>query len=314
MAAPWFESPFFEQELERSDLSAEERTRVSAFADQGYVIWRPPIAGFDQLAEKIIAACQPEWAANGPRLQDAWRFAPAVKQLAVHPEVMKTLRQIYGRPPVPFQTLDFQRGSEQNTHSDSVHFAAFPQRFMAGVWFALEDVGEDNGPLHYYPGSHRLPFFELHDVGLSGASLTDRNATYEQYELFMQDLLRESELPKQTVHMKRGEALIWAANLLHGGNPINDPSSTRYSQVTHYYFEGCRYYAPLYSDPPLGKYQWKQVINIATNDVVPHVYNGSTVRLPVAVRARGVVEGAMRSNPLGRRAIAAAKRILTDSS
>ena len=35
--------------------------------------------------------------------------------------------------------------------------------------------------------------------------------------------------------MKRGQALIWAANLLHGGDPIGDPQSTRYSQVTHHY-------------------------------------------------------------------------------
>ena len=31
---------------------------------------------------------------------------------------------------------------------------------MCGVWVALEDITEDNGPLHYYPGSHRLPDYD----------------------------------------------------------------------------------------------------------------------------------------------------------
>lgn len=30
---------------------------------------------------------------------------------------------------------------------------------MCGVWVALEDVGPDQGPLVYYPGSHRWPIY-----------------------------------------------------------------------------------------------------------------------------------------------------------
>jgi len=30
---------------------------------------------------------------------------------------------------------------------------------MCGVWLALEDIDADNGPLIYYPGSHRGPHF-----------------------------------------------------------------------------------------------------------------------------------------------------------
>ena len=42
-------------------------------------------------------------------------------------------------------------------------------------------------------------------------------------------------------------ALIWAANLLHGGAPILDPSATRWSQVTHYFFDNCAWYRPMAS-------------------------------------------------------------------
>ena len=44
--------------------------------------------------------------------------------------------------------------------------------------------------------------------------------------------------------IRKGQALIWSANLLHGGAPQRDRSRTRHSQVTHYYFEGCRHTRP----------------------------------------------------------------------
>jgi len=33
---------------------------------------------------------------------------------------------------------------------------------------------------------------------------------------------------------RKGDALIWAADLAHGGSPITDPRLTRRSLVTHY--------------------------------------------------------------------------------
>jgi hypothetical protein len=45
----------------------------------------------------------------------------------------------------------------------------------------------------------------------------------------------------------KGQALIWAANLLHGGSVQHDPARTRWSQVTHYYFRDCIYYTPAFS-------------------------------------------------------------------
>jgi hypothetical protein len=56
------------------------------------------------------------------------------------------------------------------------------------------------------------------------------------------------------------------------GDPIGDPESTRRSQVSHYYFEGCRYWTPLSSDPPLGRIFWRRVVNVETGEVEPHYY------------------------------------------
>jgi hypothetical protein len=307
---PWFESPFFERELERSDLDERTREQVAFFAEHGYLVVRPGIPDLDRLADEITAAMAEEHATVANRIQDAWRYVPAVRELATRPEVMRVLESLYGRRPIPFQTLNFARGTQQRTHSDLVHFNSLPQRFMAGVWFALEDVGPHNGALHYYPGSHRLAVYEPHDLGLHGSSVRSRNTDYRSYEDFLARLIDDLGLQKETVRMRRGEAIIWSANLLHGGDPIEDPQSTRRSQVTHCYFEGCRYYTPLYSDPPLGRYDWTRVVDITTGKEQPHVYNGERVRLPARTRARYAVEGRLKESETGRRVFRRVKHAL----
>jgi hypothetical protein len=307
---PWFESPFFERELERANIAEPLLGRVRSFAANGYVVFDLDRTDFDEKAKQIETALAQEFEAEGNRVQDAWTFVPAVRELATDPTVLATLEALYRRRPVPFQTLNFLRGTEQATHSDLVHFNSLPPRYMAGVWIALEDVGPESGPLHYFPGSHRLPVFELHDLGLAGSSLSNRDEQYDVYNDFVGELLVESGLEKETLALKKGQALIWAANLLHGGEPILDPTSTRRSQVTHCYFEESRYYTPLYSDPPLGKYSWRQVTNIATGEVEPHRYAGKTIGLPVQTRVRSVVEHRLRRSEKGRRRLRRLRRLL----
>jgi ectoine hydroxylase-related dioxygenase (phytanoyl-CoA dioxygenase family) len=100
----------------------------------------------------------------------------------------------------------------------------------------------DNGPLVYYPGSHRLPEKNMQDAGAEGDP-----SQYDRYERFMTDLIEREGLEPEYATIRKGQALIWSANLLHGGSPQRDKDRTRLSQVTHYFFEGCEYYSPLSS-------------------------------------------------------------------
>jgi hypothetical protein len=70
----------------------------------------------------------------------------------------------------------------------------------------------------------------------------------------------------------RSPALIWAANLLHGGSRQRDPNATRWSQVTHYFFENCCYITPMHSDVMIGKLQVRELTDIATGERVPNIY------------------------------------------
>lgn len=283
MNVPWFESPFFEKLAQESNLDEKTLALVKKFAKDGYVIVDPEILNFNEKADKIIHGLADEYREKG-RIQDAWRFHPYVKEFALSPAILKLLKVLYQRDPIPFQTLNFYKGTEQKTHSDTVHFHSIPQRYMAGVWIALEDINANNGPLHYYPGSHKLPCYDLHDIGLSGSDQKQPYELYPQYENFVANLMKTSGFKREELNMPKGMALIWSANLFHGGTPIRDKNSTRHSQVTHYYFSNCRYYTPLMSDPYLGKVHWRQISDITTGRFVPHMYNGKKVNIPLNQR------------------------------
>ena len=197
---------------------------------------------------------------DGGRIQDAWRISANVKSLARSPKILAVLEELYGRKPLPFQTLNFPKGTEQATHSDSIHFNSKPHRFMCGVWVALEDIDMENGPLIYYPGSHRqlreITFKNVYKKGYIDKSDYDffkmkpekiSKKLYNSYIQFLSDMIEQYKMEACYATIKKGQALLWSANLLHGGAPQKDKNRTRHSQVTHYFFENCRYYTPMLS-------------------------------------------------------------------
>ena len=274
MNTPWADSPFLATELEESTLDETTKDQVRQYADKGYLIIETglPESTFD----RIIELLEPHY--NDPRLQDAWKITPLVKEVAGCPKILDILRILYRREPFPFQTLNFHVGSQQKTHSDSIHFYSVPQRFMCGVWVALEDTDDSNGPLHYYPGSHKLPFYDMADISLQGSKDVGQYNQYLTYENFVQELMEATGQKKEVFHVKKGQALIWSANLFHGGQPILRPGSTRHSQVTHYFFKDCMYYSPLWSDLPIEKMYMRRPMNILTGEVMENTYLGETVQ------------------------------------
>jgi ectoine hydroxylase-related dioxygenase (phytanoyl-CoA dioxygenase family) len=173
------------------------------------------------------------------RIMDAWRISENVKALALAPKLLSMLEQLYGRKPLPFQTLNFRWGTEQPAHSDAIHFNSMPSGYMCGAWVALEDIDMDCGPVVYYPGSHKLPELTMEDVG--------EESDEAQYSRYVADLIEREQLEPRYATIQKGQVFLWASNLLHGGSDRNDPGRTRHSQVTHFFFEGCKYYSPLLS-------------------------------------------------------------------
>lgn len=279
---PLFESPFFEEVLPSCGFDLETARIAHDLNRDGIAIFHFPDDRFDERAERIKTRLASRfdfggwraggWKNDGMRAPDAWRFDEDVRALASNAKVLDLLAKIYGRQAWPFQTLNFPVGSQQHFHSDSVHFSSIPERFMCGVWVALEDVKPEAGPLEYYPGSHKWPIIYNDKIGVRAGSLPKGKLSQALYHDIWQALIDKAQIQPRYFAPKKGEAVIWAANLLHGGSRQLDPNVTRWSQVTHYFFENCCYVTPMQSDMAIGKLALRSLTNIVTGDVTPNIY------------------------------------------
>jgi hypothetical protein len=278
---PAIESPFFDEIFTPERFSETELRIARELREDGYAVFTFPEPDFEARAEKIKAALHArypwrQWRARGAdmRLQDAWKFDESVRSIAANQTVLELLSKLYGRRAWPFQTLNFPVGTEQHFHTDSIHFSSVPERFMCGVWLALEDIGPDQGPLEYYAGSHRWPIYTNEHVGFVPEDDTNVQTTY--HELW-ERMVKATGVRRAAFHARKGEAFIWAANLLHGGMPHLDKSKTRWSQVTHYYFDDCAYYTPMHSDPFRGLVAFRRMTDLTTMKPVANSFSNRPV-------------------------------------
>jgi hypothetical protein len=61
--------------------------------------------------------------------------------------------------------------------------------------------------------------------------------------------------------VKKGDAILWVANLVHGSPTCDDPKLSRRSQVIHYHTSEVKlFYNPVFSDPVRGKF-YRRTVN-----------------------------------------------------
>lgn len=287
---PAVESPFFEGAEEELHLSADELRIARDLHYQGFAVLDFPDSELDARIERIRRNLGPRFeAAGGPqslstewpgRIQDAWQHDLDVQAIAANPTILALLTKLYGRRAFPFQTLNFPVGTQQAFHTDIVHFSSLPERFMCGVWLAMEDVLPGSGALRYIAGSHRWPIMSNMMLGRRGWQ-SEPNSAQDPYQDAFEELITKHQASEEIFHARKGQVLIWTANLLHGGSPRTDPALTRWSQVTHYYFDDCAYYTPALSDEPLGRLALRNITDASTGLRVPNRYLGEEVAMPV---------------------------------
>ncbi len=177
------------------------------------------------------------------RIQDLWEQNKYVKKVASNKDILNILRKLYNDTPLPFQTLNFTKGTTQLEHVDLIHFCPSTDNLelMCGVWYAFEDITPEKGPLIFYPKSHKEEvILDLNKIGASN---------YNDYEKHMRNLAM-SKYTRTSAILPKGSVLIWKANLIHGGHPDCDKNTTRLSMVTHYFFKSSKYWwTPILSTP-----------------------------------------------------------------
>jgi hypothetical protein len=276
---PLIESPLFAQELDK--LPEQYRAAAIALHEKGYAVIDFPEPELEARIERIREALTEKFGWRDPaacplsaRVQDAWKFDDDVRAIACNAAVVDMLSALYGRKAFPFQTLNFPVGTQQPAHSDHIHFCSIPERFMCGVWVAFEDIDESNGPLFYYPGSHKWTSFQSEHLGISSRR-DSFDVAVARFTRLYEELPEKMGLPREKFLARKGQALIWAANLVHGGSTHVDWTRSRWSQVTHYFFEGCGYTTPLVNDTHMGKIKYRRIVDATDGRVVPNIISGA---------------------------------------
>jgi ectoine hydroxylase len=171
------------------------------------------------------------------RIIFAIKQSEKIYNLATDNRLTTMLSFVMGKKVKLFQSLNFLKGSQQRAHSDTMHMTTYPLGYLIAAWVALEDITIDSGPLFYYKASHKLPYVLNDDYKHGGNYFLLGKDSYGKYENTIDAVIQQNDLQKEVFLAKKGDVFIWHANLLHGGEKILSPLSTRKSMVLHFFTE-----------------------------------------------------------------------------
>jgi ectoine hydroxylase-related dioxygenase (phytanoyl-CoA dioxygenase family) len=238
-----------------NDFPPAIREQLLAWSDNGYLIWKGFFddAATDRIQEEVDRLVKKGklHPTHDNKLMFANRHSTLIRRVTEEKRLTDLLSFILDKQVVPFQTINFRNGSNQRAHSDSIHMTTYPLGYLIAVWIALEDTRPDNGPLFYYPGSHRLPYMLNSDFNEGETSLLLGNKDYVDYEDRIAEQIKE--LRPEIFLAQKGDLLVWHANLIHGGMPVKNPAQTRKSMVIHYYARDVIKYHEITERPSLLK-------------------------------------------------------------
>ncbi|MFN5135581.1 MAG: phytanoyl-CoA dioxygenase family protein [Chitinophagaceae bacterium] len=253
-------------DLEDSSIAVQRKTGFTNFSEevqQQLLNWTQngfmhlknylPVEKADEINEAanqlIIQKLVP--ASHDNRITLGYKNSAVINEVMHDAGLLKLLSFVLDKEVVPFQTLNFIKGSGQRAHSDSIHMTTYPLGYLIAAWIALEDIHPDSGPLFYYPGSHKLPYLLNDDFENYSTALKLGNKQYSDYEDLVEEIISKTSYEKKVFLAKKGDVLIWHANLIHGGMPVANPALTRKSMVVHYYAKDVVKYHEITERPSL---------------------------------------------------------------
>ena len=236
-------------------LTEVDKQSLISFENNGFAIIKNYLTDqqADEINEEITSLLYKKTVSqnNSHKIMFAIHKSELLKNIGNDTDLKELLSALVNGKVILFQSINFLMGSQQHTHSDSIHMTTFPLGGLVGVWIALEDITEENGPLHYYPGSHKLPYYLNEDYNNEGSRFLLGKKSYKDYEEMIEEKIRSKSLRKINFLAKKGDLIIWHANLFHGGNPHLDKSKTRKSMVFHYFKENSICYHEITQRPAL---------------------------------------------------------------
>lgn len=255
--SPWLDRPdalsAIEKRVGSGELFEDEAVWLRKWVRDGYVEFSGVLDA--TTAEEINTDVDRIWRENEhhdlPTLlkmfENVYVTSEAVRRAICLPAVFERLDLLLGMRVIPHQTLNLPKSSQQAAHSDQILMGTRPQGFMAAVWFALEDIPPESGPLIVYPGSHRLPYVSAAEIGIPrGASAAECTEFYNaHYYARIQQLVEQHATEPYAFLPKQGDILIWHSNLLHGAR-LATQDITRRSLIAHYFGGSVEHHSDLF--------------------------------------------------------------------
>jgi ectoine hydroxylase-related dioxygenase (phytanoyl-CoA dioxygenase family) len=164
------------------------------------------------------------------KISDVYLVSDGWRRYMLHPPLTETLTQLLNDAPAICNSLHLERGSQQPRHYDTWFMPPPESNRMAVSFIALDPIDESNGPLMYWPASHKIPPYLFSD-GRINVNNSELQACYD----YVDTSVAERGLSRSLLSAEPGDVFIWHAQLLHGGAPIADFARTRRSVVTHYW-------------------------------------------------------------------------------
>ena len=173
------------------------------------------------------------------KLNNLYLSSSKVRDIQLHPAVVKAMKVLMDSEPVVCNSLSFHYGSQQNYHFDTWYMPPVSAGQMFATWVALDNVTQENGPLSYYPGSHKIKPYLFHDHGAPSVAIAvkDKNPMVEPlYQKYISTELKKNDLKPIELYAREGDVFVWHPQLLHAGLKITDGyNTTRRALVTHYF-------------------------------------------------------------------------------
>ena len=147
-------------------------------------------------------------------------FAPRMKALSEHPELLDVVSRVIGAPPALFQDMALLKpprvGREKPWHQDHAYFDLPLDTPVVGVWIALDRATTENGCMTIIPGSHRrgpVVHFQRRDWQICDTHVDNRAAL--------------------AVPLEPGGCLLFSS-FMHHGTPTNTAAERRRALQFHY--------------------------------------------------------------------------------
>ena len=185
------------------------------------------------------------------RIIDTYMALPEALAALFNQQIKEFLAVAFEEEPLLFQSLNFIEGSGQEIHQDTAFVVTDKPMKLIASWIALEDVQPGSGELNFIPGSHR---YEEYRFSEEFKHFSPQRDSSDSLQNFYDHLKNQIEINNGRVDRflaKKGDVLLWHADLYHGGAPVELDDATRKSLVGHY--------CPLSAEPNFFKFSNRNV-------------------------------------------------------